>query len=124
MRRAIAVVALLLAVACHSERREMHAREQAMKHQLFEMRKAIADFRADKGRGPHSLQELQSEHYLRAIPSDPLTHAADWRESTDQVVVQSDDFAKGSNAPPQVELIDVHSRAPGKDDSGKPYAEY
>jgi len=123
MRRVFASVLLLLA-ACHSERREMLGREQAMKHHLFEMRKAIADFRADKQRGPHSLQELKDEHYLRAIPNDPLTRAADWRETTEQTVVRGDDFAAGSNPPPQVEVVDVHSRAPGKDAAGKPYAEY
>ena len=124
MRRALLVVLLLFVTCNHEAKRQQLAREEAMKHDLFEMRKAIADFRADKQRGPHSLTELRDAHYLRAIPKDPLTEAADWRETTAQLVVRNDDFAKGSNAPPEVEVVDVHSRATGKDDSGKPYAEY
>ena len=125
MRRALVVV-LLLFVTCQSEKRDhaQRGREAALKHDLFEMRKAIDDYRADRGHGPHSLQELQEAHYLRAIPKDPLTGAVDWRETTEQVVVRGDDFAAGSNAPPQTELMDVHSRASGKDAAGKPYSEY
>ena len=124
MRRALAVVVLLLATCGREAKNQQLAREQAMKHDLVEMRKAIADFRADRGRGPHSLQELKDAHYLHAIPKDPLTQAADWRETTEQVVVRGDDFAAGSSPPPQTELLDVHSRAQGKDAAGKPYSEY
>lgn len=124
MRRAVAVVALLLVAACGREAKDRAERENAMRHDLFEMRKAIADFRADKQRGPHSLQELKDAHYLRAIPKDPLTLRDDWREITEQVVAQENDFAAGSAAPPQVEVVDVRSRAAGKDAAGKPYADY
>ena len=76
MRRALALAVILF--ACH-ETHEHAAREAALKHDLFEMRKAIDDFRADKKRGPYSLEELKAAKYLRHVPKDPLTNAADWR---------------------------------------------
>ena len=51
------------------------AREAALRSDLFLMRDAIDQFYADKGRYPDSLDALVSEHYLRAIPQDPITKA-------------------------------------------------
>ena len=123
MRRA-AVLAGLLLVACRGETiRQAQTREAALRHDLSEMRKAIADFRQAQKRGPHSLEELKAAHYLRAIPKDPITMAADWRVTTEQHV-GNDDFVQSTAAPAEPEVIDVHSRAPGRDSAGKPYAEY
>jgi len=120
MRRAVALVLLL--AACR-ESHERENREAALRHDLVEMRKAIADFRADKGRGPHSLEELKTAKYLVNIPKDPITNLADWRVTT-EAAVRNDDFA-GSAAPAaEPEVIDVHSRAPGRDSSGKLYSDY
>jgi general secretion pathway protein G len=121
MRRAAAAVLLLLVACRPSHERENH--EAVLRHELFEMRKAIADFRADKKRGPYSLEELKTSKYLHDIPKDPLTNAADWRVTT-EAAVRNDDFASSSTAAQQPEIIDVHSRATGRDASGKLYSEY
>jgi general secretion pathway protein G len=121
MRRCLALALVL--VACGRAEREQHAREVATKHDLFEMRKAIDEFRADKHRGPHSLEELTATHYLHTIPKDPLTNAADWRVTT-EAAVHNDDFATTAARVPEPEIIDVHSRAPGRDAAGKLYSEY
>ena len=117
MRR---VALALVLVACH----DTHdvARGPALKQDLFEMRQAIAHFRADNHRGPHSLDELRPK-YLRDIPKDPLTNAADWRVTT-EAAVKNDDFASGAAPAAEPEVIDVHSRAAGRDASGKLYSEY
>ena len=100
MRRAAAVA--LLAVACH--RSEMQKpREEALRHDLVEMRKAIADFHADQKRGPHSLSELKASHYLRDIPIDPITQSRNWRVTTEEAV-RNDDFAHNTAAPAEPEL--------------------
>ena len=121
MRRCLALALVLF--ACGRAEREHHAREAAMQHDLMEMRKAIADFRADKQRGPHSIEELKTAKYLRDIPKDPLTNAMDWRVTT-ATIVQNDDFASTAAPSAEPEVIDVHSRAPGRDASGKLYSEY
>ncbi len=120
MRR-VAALALLLAVACRHDDRP--AREAALRHDLFEMRKAIADFREDKKRGPHSLSELKTAHYLPDIPADPLTRSRNWRVTTEESV-HNDDFVRGAGPAPEPEVVDVHSRAVGRDGAGKAYAEY
>lgn len=123
MRRA-AALALLLVLACRGEHHDHRkAREAALAHNLFEMRKAIADFRADKGRGPHSLSELKTAHYLRDIPADSITGSRIWRVTTEEAV-RNDDFVSGAAPKPEPEVVDVHSRAVGRDSAGKLYADY
>lgn len=42
------------------------------------LRDAIDKFHADQGRYPQALDELVEKNYLRQIPKDPITEAADW----------------------------------------------
>jgi general secretion pathway protein G len=42
------------------------------------LRDAIDKFHADQGRYPQALDELVEKKYLRHIPKDPITEAADW----------------------------------------------
>ena len=121
MRRAAAV--LLLLAACGRAEQEQRSREEAMRRDLAEMRKAIAAFRANQHRGPHSLEELQAAKVLRNIPKDPFTQSADWRVTT-EAAVRNDDFATTAAPAPEPEVIDVHSRAAGRDGSGKLYSGY
>lgn len=121
MRRA-AALALLLVAACRGDQQHQ-AREAALANDLVAMRKAIADFRAAKGRGPHSLNELKTANYLRAIPADPITESPNWRVTTEESV-RNDDFVSGAAPKAEPEVVDVHSRAAGRDSAGKLYADY
>ncbi len=57
------------------------ARESVLKENLFQMRKLIDQYYADKGKYPYSLQALVDEKYLRAIPIDPITGSSEtWVE--------------------------------------------
>ena len=124
MRHAAALALLLLLVTCQGEHHDQRkAREAALAHNLFEMRKTITDFRADKGRGPHSLEELRDAHYLRAIPKDPMTGLAQWRVTTEEAV-RNDDFVSGTAPKAEPEVVDVHSRTAGRDSKGKLYTDY
>jgi len=93
------------------------AREAALRHDLFEMRKAIDDYYADKQKYPESLQALAREHYLRAVPKDPITGKADWEEvqntpdPSDPTAVPTDPAGTSETAVPGI--YDVHSQAPG-----------
>ena len=53
----------------------LYARKATLKEDLFRMRDAIDQYYADKGQYPASLDALVSEHYLRAIPKDPMTNS-------------------------------------------------
>jgi general secretion pathway protein G len=55
------------------------AEEAVLKQDLKEMREAIDAYHADKNKWPPVLDALVTEKYLREIPVDPVTNAADWR---------------------------------------------
>ncbi len=122
MRRVliIIVVAIVLAgafTAWQVKKNMEEAREQAkinaLHDALKEMRGAIAKFREERGRYPHSLIELIPV-YLRRIPVDPMTGAADtWRLTTEETVQPSEDFRDEAAEKSQTFVIDVHSSAPG-----------
>src|SRR5580765_6701070 len=77
----VTIIGLLAAVAISNVKwAQQKARESALRHDLFEMRKSIDDYYADKQKYPESLQALASEHYLRGVPKDPITGKADWEE--------------------------------------------
>lgn len=63
----------------------LKAREAVLKQNLFAMRDAIDQFRADRGAYPATLAALASAGYLKRIPVDPFTRSdATWQEIPDQ----------------------------------------
>lgn len=121
----IGVVVLLGAayatMTIRGEKDAHFARATALKNELATMRKAIARFRADRGRYPHTLQELVPQ-YLPAIPRDPVT-GDPWRVDTEESVQPSADFTT-STTKSETYVIDVHSSAIGTDANNVPYASY
>jgi general secretion pathway protein G len=74
----LSLIMILASLALNQYRNSvLHAKEAALKSDLFLMRDAIDQYYADKGRYPESLQTLVSESYLRAVPRDPFTLSAD-----------------------------------------------
>jgi hypothetical protein len=116
------VVVALLALACREEQERIQ-REEALKATLVRMRTALAAYKTDNGRYPTALSELAPQ-YLRAIPRDPVTNAADWRVTTEETVQPSADFQTATSATPPPVIVDVRSNAPGTDRNGVPYANY
>jgi general secretion pathway protein G len=57
----------------------LYAKEASLRSDLFQMRDAIDQYYADKNKYPESLETVVSEHYLRAVPKDPITNATDWQ---------------------------------------------
>lgn len=108
----MAVIATLLTIALpryfqHLDR----AREVTLKESLAVMREAIDKFQGDNGRYPENLEELVSKRYLRKLPVDPLTEAADtW------VLVPPPD------EPGSRRVWDVKSGAEGQGLDGSDYA--
>jgi general secretion pathway protein G len=133
MRRTL-IILLLLALAggvaayfAHTRKQqELHAavrRDAALKDNLFQMRKAIDHFRQAEGRYPHALQELVPK-YIREIPKDPITNEANWRLTTEETVVPSNDFGQAPSEGAKSVILDVHSAAPGAGHDGVRYADY
>lgn len=100
------------------------ARDESLKKSVTEMRSAIARFRSETGRHPHSLSELTPK-YLPQIPKDPFTHSnTTWRVTTEESVQPSTDFQTTTVAAPLSVIIDVHSTATGADRNGVLYSSY
>lgn len=76
----ISLISILATIGLASYRNSVTASKEAiLKTDLFRMRDAIDQYYADKGEYPASLDALASEGYLRKIPEDPFTRAADWQ---------------------------------------------
>jgi general secretion pathway protein G len=93
------------------------AREAALTEDLFQMRKAIDEYYADKQKYPASLEALVSEKYLREIKPDPFTNSAD----TWQTTMSEPDAA---NPSAETGIYNVKSGAPGTGSDGRPYSEW
>lgn len=75
----VAIIAILAAMALPQYKVAIiQSREAVLKENLFRMRDVIDQYYVDKGKYPASLEALVEEGYLRRLPDDPITHAADW----------------------------------------------
>jgi general secretion pathway protein G len=55
------------------------SKEAVLKENLHAMREAIDAYHADKNKWPPSLDALAAEKYIRQVPIDQMTNAADWQ---------------------------------------------
>lgn len=92
-------------------------KEAALKEDLFQMRKAIDEYYADKGKYPADLQTLVTDKYLRKIAPDPFTGSAD----TWQTVQSEADLSNPSGEPG---ISDVKSGSDQIGSDGRPYSEW
>ena len=113
---AMFIMIILLSVAFPVYQRTVqHARETVLKENLWQMRREIDRFSADKGKLPKSLDEMVEGKYLREKPVDPITEKDEWKEIQGQDSLSPD----GDQG-----LIDVKSLADGADSDGKEYKDY
>jgi general secretion pathway protein G len=76
----LALISILATMGMAQYRRGIiHAQEAVLKTDLFDLRDALDQHYADKGQYPASLDSLVSEGYIRKVPVDPFTNAADWQ---------------------------------------------
>ncbi len=110
------ILIILLSVAIPTYQRSVQqARETVLKENLWQMRRAIDQYSADKGKLPKSIEDLVVAKYLREKPVDPVTDKTEWNE------VQGED----SNSPDaESGLKDVKSLADGQDADGVEFSKY
>ena len=76
----LALISILATIGMAQYRRGVtHAQEAVLKTDLFDLRDALDQHYADKGQYPGSLDALVTEGYIRKVPVDPFTNAADWQ---------------------------------------------
>lgn len=110
----VLLASIVLAVYGNSVTR---AREAVLKDDLFQMRKAIDEYYADRSTYPPSLDALVTGGYLRSIPVDPVTGSSDTWQTTPA------DLEPG-NPSAEAGISDVHSGSMDTGLDGTAYAEW
>lgn len=113
---AMFILIILLSVAVPTYQRSvLYARETVLKENLWQMRRAIDQYTADKQKLPKSIDDLVKDKYLREKPIDPILEKDEWDE------VQGEDT---SSPDAESGLVDVKSLAEGQDSNGVDYKKY
>ena len=112
----ISIIIILASVAVPQYQKTiMHARETVLKDSLFNMRKLIDQYSADKGKLPQSLDDLVSAGYMREVPKDPITDNKDW-----QIATGEDPYSTEGGTG----VTDIHSSSSEVSTEGTPYSEW
>ena len=115
----ISLIMILSAVAMASYRNSIvHAKEAALKSDLFLMRDAIDQYYADKGKYPESLDALVAENYLRTVPKDPFTE-----QTTSWQTVEAD-TPPGTTTTASPGIYEVHSGSNATGTDGSRYSDW
>ena len=113
---AMFIMIILISVAVPTyERSVRHAKETVLKENLWQMRRQIDQFTADKGKLPKDINELVSAKYLHEMPVDPVRDDTEW----DEEMGEDANSTNGDQG-----LKDVHSKAEGVDTEGIEYSKY
>ncbi len=114
----IAIIGILAALALPQYKTAIiQSREAVLTENLFHLRDLIDQYYVDKGKYPASVQALVEDGYLRRVPVDPITRAADWVE----VPGEPDPDRPGEQA---AGIIDVKSASADVSLAGTPYNEW
>jgi general secretion pathway protein G len=114
----ISIILILVAMSLTTYRNSVTiAKEAALRGNLFNMREAIDQYYADKGKYPDSLQTLVSESYIRRVPKDPITNSFDtWQTE------EAEQQPGASSA--EAGIYEVKSGADGTALDGSRYSEW
>src|SRR5436189_4517818 len=113
---AMFILIILLSVAIPTYNRSVQqARQTVLQENLWQMRRAIDQYRADKGKLPPSIEELVQTEYLRETPMDPTSDKAEWDEIKGEDSLSPDC---------EEDLVNVKTITEGKDMDGKDFKEY
>ena len=110
------IIVILLSVALPTYQRSVqYAREKVLAQNLWQMRRQIDQYAADKGKLPQSLDDLVEKKYLNEKPVDPILEKAEWNE------IIGDD---PNSTEKEQGLTNVKSTVDGADSDGKKFADY
>ena len=112
----ISIIVILAVIAMPQYQKTIvHTRETVLRDDLYQLRKAIDQYGADKGKPAQSLEDLVSAGYIRDVPVDPVTGERDW------TLVTGEDPGSLTG---ESGLTDIHSASPDISSEGTPYSEW
>ena len=113
----ITIIVILISMAIPIYNRAIiRSKESVLHNNLFTIRTVLDNYCYDKAKCPQALQDLVSEGYLRAVPTDPMTNATDWK------VVMEDATQSVNQQEPGIWEVHSNSEKTGLD--GRPYADW
>ncbi|HZR64260.1 MAG TPA: type II secretion system protein [Terriglobales bacterium] len=116
----ISIVLILLAVSIPQYTSSVkRARESVLRQDLFTMRSVISQYTLDKQKMPESADDLVQAHYLKVIPTDPMTGQQNWNWHTadEGTIMSPDEQDEGG-------IDDVFSSSNDVGTDGVPYSQY
>lgn len=114
----MSIIGILAAIAVPSYQRSLiKAREAVLMEDLYQLRRAIDAYFADKISYPDSLESLVENKYLRAIPRDPFTESTDTWTTVPPEPSPDGELAEGG-------VFDVRSGSDLIGLNGIPYSEW
>jgi len=115
----VAIIGVLAGVAVGQYQRSIvKSKEAVLKENLFTVRSLINQYFADKGKYPADLQTLVEDHYLRAMPIDPMTQSSESWELIYSEAAEEDDISFEPG------VVDLRSGSPDTALDGTAYAEW
>ncbi len=113
----MALMLILVSIAVPAYNRAIvSAREAVLRQNLFQLRSLISQYTLDKQKAPQSLEDLISAGYLKQIPKDPFTNAADWTVDQEDTLMSVDQQDPG--------ISDVHSASTATGTDGTAYSSW
>ncbi len=114
----MAIVAIIVSIAVPMYQKSIvRSKESVLRNNLFTLRTVIDEYTYDKQKAPQTLQDLVTEGYLRAVPTDPITGS----ETTWRTIMEDATSATSQNEPG---IFDVQSGSDQKSLEGTPYAQW
>lgn len=112
------IIGILASIAVPSyQRNVIKARETVLMEDLYQLRRAIDAYFADRAHYPDTLDELVEAKYLRDLPRDPFTEQNDSWETVPPEAADDGELAEGG-------VFDVHSGSDRVGLNGLPYNEW
>jgi general secretion pathway protein G len=113
----ISIMLILMSIAIPAYNQSvLHAKESVLKQNLFTLRSLISQYTLDKQKAPQSLEDLVSGGYIKQIPKDPFTNAADWTVDQEDYTMSVDQQEPG--------IWDVHSSSSQVGSDGTAYSSW
>ena len=114
----ISIIVILLSLAIPNYSSSiLHAKETALRDDLYTMRSLIDQYTLDKQKAPQSLQDLVSDGYLRDVPVDPMTGSnQSWKTIMEDASQSVDQTQPG--------IFDVKSGSDKTSLDGTPYSDW
>ena len=112
----ISIIVILAVIAMPQYQKTIvHTRETVLRDNLYQLRKAIDLYGADKGKLPQSLDDLVTAGYIRDMPIDPITGEKDWTIETGE---------DPGSLTSESGITSVHSASSDTSTEGTPYSEW